>query len=405
MHGQQAIAANLWWQRFDHRRLPALFLVALSGLYCMMNVNVLPSFVSAWVEQFGISDGASGEIATINLLAHASGVTLALFLVSRWPLRRMFLLGLVLAVLGDGSSVVAPNVLSLEFARAAAGLGLGMQFGAINNWIGRNENSERGFAVFIMLQFVCAAILFYFIPSVAPALGFASVYAVLVPLVILAVLLSPVLNLNGGNKALAIDRLHSASAKAVSGPLFVPRLLSVLAFALFSIGAIGLWGYMERYGLTAGFSNQSIAVALAVSSLCGVPGGLIVIALGTRYGRLIPLLASMAGFAATAAVFAFTAVKLPMFIAGLAVIGLAWNVVQPYLQGIQSGLDTTGRLPVAGMVVALVAGAFGPALVGHLADGQNYRLAFALALSSFVVAGLVAIAPAVVVDKRLTRSE
>jgi MFS family permease len=388
-----------WWQRLDHRKLSTLLLVALCGLYGPMIANLLPSFVTAWIRQLNISERAAGDIATINLLAHACGLTLSLYLVSRWPLPRILRFGLALAVLGDGVSIFATDVHTLEILRAVAGLGLGLQFGAILNWFGRNENSVRGFGMFITLQFVYAAGCFFAIPSLSPILGAASVYALLVPLALSAAFLAPILNLNGGSRPLAINSLRAVPRKAPIASLLVARVLSILAFALFNIAAIGLWGYMERYGMALGLSGQAVAAALAMSALSGVPGGFAVVVLGSKFGRMAPLLGGLVVFALPIAAFALATVKLPVYFLGVAFTGFAWNIVQPYLQDIQSSLDKTGRLPVLGMLVAAIAGAFGPALVGLLVADQNYRIAFAIAVGILTTSGLIAILPAIVADR------
>jgi len=122
-----------WWQRLDHRKPAALLLGAAAGLYGTMILNLLPSFVTAWAGQLHLSESTAGGVATINLLSHACGLGVALFLVTRWPLPRIFHMGIVLAVFGDGGSVFASNLQTLQILRALAGLGLGMQFGTALN--------------------------------------------------------------------------------------------------------------------------------------------------------------------------------------------------------------------------------------------------------------------------------
>jgi len=393
------MADKLRWQQLDHRKLPALLLVSLCGLYGPAIANLLPSFVTAWIEHLGVSESVAGDLATVNLLAHASGLTLSLWLVSRYSLPPILRCGLALAVLGDGASVFAPSVPFLAVARVLAGLGLGLQFGVVINWIGRNENAVRGFALFMMMQFVFAAACFFLIPLLAPTFRSGSVYVVLLPLVVAAAMLAPLLGLNGGSRPLAADRLRSASARSLLGPLLLPRALSVLAFALFNVAAIGLWGYIERYGLALGLSTRMVAVSLSMSALCGIPGGLVVFGLGRRLGRLAPLLLGLATFALPVGVFALKTVGAPLFFLGLALIGFAWNIAQPYLQDVQSSLDRSGRLPVLGMVVAAVAGAFGPALVGMVVDGQHYQLAFDIAVAILATSAGVAVFPAVLAER------
>jgi hypothetical protein len=172
----------------------------------------------------------------------------------------------------------------------------------------------------------------------------------------------------------------------------------VLALAAFNLAALGLYGYMQRYGESVGLSAAAASDALALSAICGIPGGILVVAIGSRYGRLWPLLISLLVFAAPVIVFARGAVPAVVFVLGQAIVGLAWTVVFPYFLDVQSALDKTGRLGVVGMLVAAVAAACGPSFIGLGIDEGRYGGAFRLALWAFAASAVMAIAPARLAD-------
>ena len=386
----------------DPKGLGALTIAALGGVYSSMILNLLPSFVSTWVVHLGVPERVAGDIASVNLLAHATGVGATLYLVSRWPLPRIALVGLVLAISGDLTSIFGHSPVPLLIERAVAGLGLGLQYGAVVNWFGRNENSAQGFGIFIALQFVLAALLFAIIPHLSPLLGDATPYLALLPLMGMAAAFRPVLGLNGGSRSprestgaiVATNTTLPASPRQAG----IGKVLSVLAFAAFNLAALGLYAYMQRYGESVGLSAAAASDALALSAICGIPGGALVVAIGSRYGRLWPLLISLLLFASPVTVFALGGVPAVVFVLGQAIIGLAWTVVFPYFLDVQSALDKTGRLGVVGTLVAAIAAACGPTFIGLGIDQGRYGGAFRLALWAFAASAIMVIAPARLAD-------
>jgi MFS transporter, DHA1 family, inner membrane transport protein len=406
MIGRKGSARIGLWCGLDPKGLGALSLAALGGVYSSMILNLLPSFINTWVVHLGVPERVAGDIATVNLLAHATGVGATLYLVSRWPLPRIALVGLVLAISGDLASIFDHTLVPLLVARVLAGLGLGLQYGAVINWFGRNENSAQGFGLFITLQFVLAALLFAIIPHMFTLFGDASPYLALLPLMIMAVVCLPVLGLNGGSQPLRVGArpiiAANMSSRASLQQAGIHKVLSVLAFAAFNLAALGLYGYMQRYGEAVGLSAAAASGALALSAVCGIPGGFLVVALGSRYGRLWPLLISLLAFAAPIVVFARGTVSAVVFVLGQAIIGLAWTVVFPYFLDVQSALDKTGRLSVVGMLAAAIAAACGPSYIGLGIDQGTYGGAFRLGLWAFAASAVMAVAPARLADLNVT---
>jgi hypothetical protein len=88
------------------------------------------------------------------------------------------------------------------------------------------------------------------------------------------------------------------------------------------------------------------------------------------------------------------------FIVGTALQNVAWNFVFPYLQGVQSALDRSGRLAVWGMLCASLGGALGPALLGAAVNAESYRSAFLLAAAILAGSLVLAVWPALLTDRQ-----
>jgi hypothetical protein len=389
------------WDRLDPTRLPTLVAVAIAGLYGVAILNLLPAFVSTWVQHLSLSEQSAGAVATVNLLAHAAGMSATLVLVSQWPLPRIAYTGLVLGIAGDLGSIHAATASQLAIWRALEGVGLGLQFGAIINWFGRNADSARGFGIYALLQNILLVIQFPAIPRLQIALGGTAVYFVVMPLALAAAVCMVALNLNGGSRPLV--KKSRASEPQAAGPprkpTYLASTLALVGFATFNLAILGVWGFMQQYGEFAGLTSEAASQRLALAPLGGIPGGLIVASLGGRFGRLRPLTLSLVLMVVFVAVFVPGRAAAAVFTGGLFMIGLNWTVAVPYFQDLLSELDKTGRLAVVGTIVGVLAAAAGPGAIGLIIGQGQYRRAFVAALAAFVASLIISMYPARISDR------
>ncbi|HEY4344490.1 MAG TPA: MFS transporter [Parvibaculum sp.] len=398
---QESGARSPWWSKIDHRSTATLFFVALAGSYGMLFASMLPALVNNWLFYLHLSERTAGLIATANVLAATAGLGLSIFLLTRWSLVRIAQVGIAAAILGDVGSLVTSGPWELGFTRVIAGLGLGLLVGVTTNWFGRHEQAERGFGMSIMLQFVLTAVLFSAIPLIEPALGHTAVYVAMLSLGAIAACLSPLFNLNGG--ATPLPKEPPAQLAAVDEHPLRLKIYSIVAFAIFELAAVGLWSYMLRYAEVIGMSAADASNVLALSSLCGIPGTVLVVLLGSRCGRLAPLILSLVAYTAPTLLFALLHTSNAVFIAGLILQNIAWAVAAPYFQAVQSMLDKSGRLAIWGMLVASVGAGLGPALLGTAIHGTSYVEAFGVAAFALGFSMLIVLRPAFIAD-RLARN-
>lgn len=393
------------WRKLDPTGPGGLLVAALAGMYGVSIANLLPSYVDAWIHHMGISERTAGEIATVNMLAHATGLCATLRLATRWSLPRIAYTGLLLGVTGDLASACSQSLWVLAPCRALSGVGLGLQFGAILNWFSRNSNSTRGFGLYALLQFLFSAVFFVVLPPLESTIGASAIYLGVMPFALLAGMCLGVLDLNGGSVPLGrVDCGVDAHARQAASPDGLLRFLAVLAFAAFNIAAMGTWAFMQQFGESTGLSPQQASRSLALCSLTGIVGGLTVIAAGSRFGRLAPLLITLSVFAFPFAFFSFADPSPRIFVIGQLFIGLTWTMIIPYFEDVQSALDRSGRLTVLGMMTATLSAAAGPWAFGLLLGRERqYGLAFALALLTFALSALCSIHPAKVADARTAR--
>lgn len=385
-----------WVQWLNARPLAILFLVAAAGCYGAMAVGVLPALINVWIADLHISESAAGLIASGNVLGATLALALGVWLVTRVRLVTIMVIGLVLAAPCDAFSIFARDVPLLAALRLACGFGLGLIVAAATNWIGRNPQADRGFAFYMTLQFLFTAALFAIVPLLEPRLGHAAVYVALLMLACCTLILLPGLAFADGGEILPAQQPNPGAVSRTSAPAF----LIIASIVLFELAAIGMWTYLLRYGEATGLSSAAASQALSLSSLCGIPGGILVAYLGARGGRLVPIIAALGMFIAILLAFSVRLVSPLVFIVGTALQNVAWNFVFPYLQGVQSVLDRSGRLAVWGMLCASLGGALGPALLGATVNAESYRSAFLLAAAILAGSLVLAVWPARLTDRQ-----
>lgn len=368
--GRQAHAEH----RAEHRKLWSALLIGMAGIYATVPATMLPALVSDWVSRFGVNDDTAGFIGAGGLLGHTCGLLLALRLMSRWPLPRVALLGLGVGATGDVLSMIALDAVTLGGARAMNGIGLGVLLGATVNWLGRHPQAERGFGVFTMLQFVVPAGILVVVPTLWPIVGHCAIYLCVLVLAAIAVVFNRLFALNGGDQPIASTRGAVQSSRHAT-----LMAMSVLSLALFNVAAMGIWAFVVRYAESGGLTTADATRAVAYSNIFGVLGSLLVVAIGTRFGRARTTLLALLFFVATVLAFAVLSASTLVFHLQLSALNFAWAFLVPYIQATQSALDSTGKLPVWGMVAASCGASAGPALIGAVSQLHTFRAGFAVA--------------------------
>jgi AAHS family benzoate transporter-like MFS transporter len=363
--------------------LGLVVLVALLGNYALLPSTLMPALVSTWVAHLGVDDAAAGRLASLGLVGHACGMLAGVWLLSRRTLPVIAATGLVIGVVADLASAPIHSLGLMGAARLVNGAGLGLVLAAAVNWLGRQGDPSRAFAVFTVLQFcVPSALLTCFAP-LRTMLHDNAVYALLVAAGLAACALIPFLAKGG-----AAGLLERGRRRAGAGKVSIHFIAAVAALGLFNIASMGVWAFAVRYGEANGLAAADAARAAGLSSAFGVPGGLLALFLGVRAGRARTLAFGLAVFIAAVASLGILGHALAMFYLGVCAMTAAWAFVVPYIQGTQAALDASGQLPVWGLTAAAGGASLGPAVFGIVSKLASFPAAFACAA---VIAGLCAL--------------
>ncbi len=336
---------------------------ASSGSSGQLSQITLPLLVGAAVVGLGMDEQAAGLLSSVELVT----VALVSFVIAPqmgvWPRRNVALIGAGLAILGHACSTFAPLVLPLVAARILAGFGAGMMVAAGNACIANAENPDRLASLVIvsmcLVQLVTLNLMPVFVErwSYAGAYGFEAVFILLmVPLIFMLPQYRP-----------APDGPESHRR---GFPVGAAIAIAVIV-GLFSAREAALWAFSQPIGVRTGLSNQQVGTVLGITGALGILGAVTAAVLGTRYGRMKPMIVGL--FMNAVLSFWISQTNDPVVFSIVEIVYHAFLFfTTPYLFGMAAELDGLGRLVAVAGGSILLGGALGPAIGGLLISWQGY---------------------------------
>jgi len=352
----------------DSRRLLlgvfAGFVVAYAG------TNALPLLIGSLIDGVGLDEAAAGLLGSLELGGLALASLLLAPRVGRMSRRHLAICGVIGACAGHGLSAATGSFPVLVLARIAAGLGEGATIAAANSAAASARDPDRLFAEVNVLGGLVAAASLVLLPYAIEPWGHSGGFGALVGISILCI---PLLFW------LPTIPKSAAASRGLPGR----RLLGIATLAslfLFSVGQGAIWAFSERIGITVGLSREEVGLALGVTTLLGLAGGVIAAVLGTRGGRPM-LLAVGLGANVVATWMVVVAGSSGLYLAGLLAWGIAFFFALPYLLGTAAALDPLGRWTAAAAGISAVGSSIGPGVAGLTVADSGYP-----ALGGFVIA-------------------
>ncbi len=359
----------------NHRLL--LGVAASSGSSGQLSQITLPLLVGAAVVGLGMDEQGAGLLSSVELIT----VALVSFMIAPqmgvWPRRNVALIGAGLAILGHAGSTVAPLLLPLALARILAGFGAGMMVAAGNACIANAENPDRLASLVIVSMCVVQLVTLNLMPvfverwSYAGAYGFEAAFVLLMmPLILLLPQYRP-------------DRDGPESGRR-GFPIGAAIAIAVIV-GLFSAREAALWAFSQQIGVQTGLSNQQVGTVLGITGALGILGAVAAAALGTRYGRMKPLIVGLVMNAVLSFWISQTNDPIVFSIVEIVYHAFLFFTV-PYLFGMAAELDGLGRLVAVAGGSILLGGALGPAIGGVLISWQGYT-----AIGGFILLAMAAV--------------
>lgn len=353
---------------------------SIIGTITLMPLLVLPAMIGVLVDNAGMSEQSAGWSASANFMASAVIGLLVALRVHHLNLRRLCTWALTFAIAADfASGLTAGSTTIFIAARIVAGIMLGASYVAAVSSFARYDGFERGFGLYVTLQFMVSGLGLYVVPVYADQLGAMGLFGGFAVLDLLAL---------GFVRFLPAERAASSgeseSRTELSILLGFTAIMAILGFAAFEAANNAQFTYIERFGVFLGASDQQIGFSLLIASLIGIPGAFSIVVVGQRFGTLGPLIFGIAIAMAGVAILLFANSYIAYFI-GSCFMGFSWAFCLPFIQSYLATIDRKGSAIAAGTSISTLGAAMGPGLAAVVVAENAYGNVFKLSIGLFVV--------------------
>ena len=170
----------------------------------------------------------------------------------------------------------------------------------------------------------------------------------------------------------------------------------MIALFLFQCGEMAAFSYVIELGFSYEFDAAFTSTAVALSLWVGGPAALLVTWWSTRSGRLQPFLLSALLMIASITLLLAPA-QLPYLLANIG-FGVFFSISFPYLMGMASEMDSTGRMGTIAAFAGNLGLATGPAIAGMLVGDDQFVRVLVFAIATVGVSVFLALGPAWMLD-------
>ena len=386
----QSPAMNKTYKVSPNGMLARIFLAFLTtaGIFY---INIMPALVSGLKEGLNFSNQQAGFVSSANLYGAAAGALLAVFIVKHINWKKWAYLLLAALLLIDFACIFLASPTVLIVIRAIHGLVGGMLVGIGFAVISRTTDADKTFGYLLLIQWGLGGLGIMFLPALVPDYGTAALFISLMAFAFVALVMLPFLS---DYPVAVVDPLAALPPKVKRLPL----ILNLSAIFLFQAANMGLFAYVIGLGKHYGLNIEFMSPALASASWVALFGAMLVIIIGTKYGRTLPLISAILVTALCSWLLIYSDMDMVYLVANV-VIGITWAFALPYMFGICSELDKAGQLAALGGFASKMGLASGPMLFAFLLGDDNYQLIIYIAALLLVMCAVVVFKPARLLDK------
>jgi predicted MFS family arabinose efflux permease len=355
-------------------------------------INIMAAIVDGLIKGLGFTKPQAGMVASFNIYGASVGALVAALIVPRIDWKRALVALFTALIVVDlvSTQVVAPTPLML--VRALHGLIGGTSVGIGLSVIARTAAPDRAFGMLLVVQFGLGGLGVMLLPGLVPTYGTAVLFEVLAALTLVTLVMT--LLLPRSRIGVAARR---TSVAAVDAGRFT-ALVTLPSIFLFQAANMALSAFIIGLGEAAGLPSAVVTSALGWATWLGAGGAVAVIMIGARWGRFWPLLAAMLLTLVGTAAFHYSASAAVYFAANVGT-AITWSFVIPYLFGMSSQFDASGRMAAWCGLFSKLGLASGPLAAGYLVRGEDYSLLINLSVACLVLSALAAFIPARVLDR------
>ena len=236
-------------------------------------------------------------------------------------------------------------------------------YSAVVATIASLPNPERGYGIFMVLQFGISGLGLWGLPQVLPVIGVPGMFAIFSALAVASCWLRDAI----------IHRTGVAGDQGVElHAIFAPTaLLMLLGIGLYETANLMHYAYDARIGQSFGLVGQQVGRILGTATFLGVPAALLVTWIGDRFGQLPPL-----AFALLVSVTGMLILLYPVgrvsYEVSMYLMGFIWAFALPFFYAIGARIDPGGSVVVVAGFFTSLGATTGPAVSAMLVRPGDY---------------------------------
>jgi len=354
-------------------------------------INIMPAVVSGLKEGLAFTNQQAGFVSSANLYGAAIGALLAVFLVKHINWRNWSYILLISLIVIDCSCIFVESPTEMIAIRFLHGLVGGLLVGIGFSIISRTAEADKTFGYLLFIQWGLGGLGLMYLPELVPVYGTVALFISLIAFTLVTLLMMPFIP---DYKVAKENSVKDDDLKLAKKPLF----LNLFGIFLFQAANMGLFAYMIGLGKADGLTISFMSSSLASASWIALLGAFLVIIIGTKFGRTLPLVSSILITALCSWLLHFSESEQVYLVANI-IIGVAWAFALPYLFGICSELDKAGQLAALGGFASKMGLASGPMVGAILLTGEHYDSVVDVAVIALVLCAIVVYYPANKLDE------
>ena len=323
--------------------------------------TVLPILVGAIVDTSGFDRAMIGWIASSNIFGMVAGGIIATLLIGRFRLVKVLQIALFALILADGASIFIHEATPLLVIRFVSGIFGGMIYASALAIFSGLDNPIKAFGIYVIVYCASATVILMSLPYGIAAFGTIAGFVLLIFMSFISLI-----------GTFFIQDLEQVTAKKefISLEELLRNkkvLIGLLAYFSLQMGGGVVWTYCERIAKEATLDPSFIGLALGLSTLGSLAGGILVMRFGHSKGLKKPLLIGSALM--IFGILMLSWARIPaLYLISLSMIGGCWAFLIPHFQQIQTQFDTSGKVVSLGTIVNMAGRATGsgiaPLIIG-----------------------------------------
>lgn len=354
-------------------------------------INIMPAVVSGLKDGLGFSNQVAGFVSSANLYGASVGALLAVLIVGKIQWRKWSYLLLFTIIAIDLLSTLVTDATMMIGLRGIHGIVGGLLVGIGFAIISRTADADKTFGYLLFIQWGLGGLGLMILPGLAPEYGVSILFYSLVLFSVVTLCMLPFLP---DYPVLKQSRIEAAVGKVEKRPL----IFTLVAIFLFQAANMGLFAFMIGLGENVGLATDFMSSALGMASWIALLGAFLVMMIGTKFGRTIPLVLAITATAVCSYALHFSAVSMVYFVMNL-IIGITWAFALPYMFGMCSEFDRAGQYTALGGFASKMGLASGPMLAGLFLGSDQYNVVINLAVIGLILCCAVLIMPARLLDR------